>query len=169
MASVNVNPPHLSHQYIERFWSYVDKTIGHGPNGDCWRWTKGTHGIYGAFSISEGRRKYRSLSAHRVAFFLSYNTWPSMNVCHRCDWPLCCNPGHLFEGSHVDNRNDATKKKRHAFGSRVGTSKLTPEDVLEVRRLRAAGHSNKDVAQQFGIDRSHVSHIVNNDWWKHLS
>lgn len=173
MAAVNVNPPELNAKDLKRFWEKIDKSPGHGPKGDCWKWTSGlTHGDYGGFGTYKGpqgnKRKRKDL-AHRISFFLATGTWPVLYVCHECDWPLCCNPAHLFEGTAKDNYDNAATKGRETRGERVGTSKLTEAQVLEIRRLRAMGIKQSVIAEQFNIDRSHVSLITGKrKSWSHI-
>jgi HNH endonuclease len=90
----------------ERFWSKVIKTE------TCWLWQgcKKGEGIkqqYGGFKI-----KGKMYVAHRVVWFLTYGTWPSQWVLHKCDNPPCVNPDHLFEGTPKDNTQDSIKKGR---------------------------------------------------------
>lgn len=35
-----------------------------------------------------------------------------MLVCHTCDSPPCCNPQHLFLGTHDDNMRGAWQKRQ---------------------------------------------------------
>ena len=169
MGKTNISPPQFTTKFITRFWSYVDKTPSQGPKGDCWRWIKGTHGGYGTFSLCEGLRRYRTVAAHRVAFFLATGYWTPLYVCHECDWPPCCNPAHLFEGSAKQNYDDAAVKGRSTRGEKVAVSKLTAAQVLEIRRLRASGIKRYIVARQFNIGITHVSRITGkSNCWNHL-
>jgi hypothetical protein len=51
--------------------------------------------------------------AHAVALALaSTGIIPAgVECCHRCDVPLCCNPSHLFWGSHTENMRDYFAKR----------------------------------------------------------
>lgn len=95
----------------ERFWNRVDKTLGHGPKGECWVWVAG-HDGYGYGAI---RYKGKSVVTHRVSWEMANGLIPDgMKVLHRCDNPPCVNPDHLFLGTHQDNMADMKEKKRYA-------------------------------------------------------
>ncbi len=54
-------------------------------------------------------------------------------------------------------------------GEGNGRSKLLPNDVLEIRRLYAAGGTTYlRIAGAFGVSISHVSSIINNRYWRHI-
>lgn len=152
---------------MERFWAKVDRR---GPT-ECWPWTANvdTRG-YGRFQLNG-----RSRRAHRVSYELSAGPIPEgMHVCHRCDNPLCVNPGHLFLGRDEDNVADKVAKNRQARGSSIGAklsgdlggaAKLTWADV---RSIRAAAVSTLQaaLATRFGVSKSAISLIVSGRTWK---
>ena len=53
-------------------------------------------------------------------------------------------------------------------GERVGTSKLTESDVIEIRNSRGK-ETQVSLAARFGVSQSLISAIQTNQWWKHVS
>jgi hypothetical protein len=166
MAAVNTNPPILSKQQIARFWSYVDTTPGLGPQGSCWPWTRSSRAGYGMFSA-----EHRSHGAHRIAFYLTRGYWPLALVCHRCDWQICCNPTHLFDGDQFANMGDAVAKGhiKGPRGEKQGRAKLNAAQVLEIRsRYTSRKMTHKELSRVYGISQSHVTMIINRQTWSHI-
>lgn len=94
-----------------RFWSKVSIPSKAHHLLECWTWTGSTAKGYGQIKI-EGD----VLRAHRVAFEMFNGPLPDgMHALHTCDNPLCCNPRHLWAGSHLDNMRDKSAKGR-AYG-----------------------------------------------------
>lgn len=163
---------------IERFW----RNIHIGEKHECWPWKNSQFtGGYGQFKIDR-----KNLKSHRVAYYLHYGIDPQSNlICHRCDNPVCCNPYHLFMGTEKDNMQDCLSKgrivsgrgeshgskthpERWARGERVSSSKLTLDQVKEIRSLYAAGNITQDeLSEQFGITRRGIGRIIKGDTWKH--
>ncbi len=159
----------LKQSVKERFWAKVDIR---GPD-ECWPWKSWTNGAqrrigYGQF------RGYQGIdgpirSAHRIAYQLhcgeSLKGWL---VRHKCDNPLCCNPAHLSRGTHADNMRDMVARKRVAFGSRSGKTKLTEKDVRLIRLLLAEGWRHKPIAEHYGISMASLWDIKVGRNWKYL-
>lgn len=113
----------LSREDIVRFWGKVEK------EGDdaCWLWKGATRRKgYGVLVVKHSQ----NYVASRVAWTPLKGEIPSgMLVCHNCptgDNPRCCNPTHMFLGSHKDNHADSKRKGRRATGERHG-SRTRPE------------------------------------------
>jgi hypothetical protein len=128
----------------------------------CWLWTgKKEKDGYGVL-IFDGIR----YSVHRESFKLWIGgLLKGKLVCHRCDTPSCFNPSHLFSGDDQDNKNDAVKKRRHAFGERINGCKLTEAQVLLIRNDRRKGPF---VALDYSVSCSTVSMIRTGKRWGYL-
>ena len=99
---------------MERFWNKIDRRE---PN-ECWPWIGGISRGYGHWSFWESG-KCRSTTSHRKAWELANGPIPAgLFVLHRCDNPPCCNPAHLWLGTHADNMADKVAKGRQWRGGR---------------------------------------------------
>lgn len=75
--------------------------------------------------------------------------------------------GHLFLGTHTDNMRDMIKKGRKAlfYGEANGRSKLTKDQVLEIRE---DARTNEEIAKDYSISPSMVSDIQSRKKWAWL-
>jgi hypothetical protein len=155
---------------VALFWSRVDK----GESDGCWPWTlaPNNHG-YGKVAIGGGSRATKiTVAAHRVAYELTHGPIAAgLYVCHRCDNRLCCNPAHLFLGTHADNMADMRAKGRHGCvrGERHYRAKISSGDVRLVRRRFADGESRKAIARVTGISHHTVCRILNGHSWSSVA
>jgi hypothetical protein len=110
------NPPaHLRRRHrhtVADVFKFIEKM----PNG-CWeiepRLRSGRDQFpYGSLNIA-GTPEL----THRLAWEATHGPIPDgLFVCHKCDNPPCCNPDHLFLGTHQDNMDDAIRKGRIPVG-----------------------------------------------------
>lgn len=152
----------MDKKYVTRFWSRVQR----GNRAECWPWKgRPNKGGYGMFSAPWlGNR-----GAHVVAYELVNGPVPnSLCVLHKCDNRLCVNPCHLFLGTHPDNMRDMKEKRRQAFGERNATSKLSEQEVLEMRGLRLRGASTESLAKKYGVSLNTALRALRGESWAHL-
>ncbi len=158
---ISVKPINLSEADKVRFWFKVDMR---GPD-ECWEWQACHNGAgYGHFKINGSM-----YLAHRVAFIVT-NGDTELLICHTCDNPSCCNPNHLYAGTMKDDCRDRDERGRAAdqCGENNGYVKLTEDDVREIRELRNDCWLQREIADIYGISRSHVGNICTGKNWKHI-
>lgn len=147
----------------ENLKSRILRAIKVNENG-CWIWQQsaGTTG-YGQISVHDVN--------HRV-HQLSYRLWKGdysseLDICHKCDTPLCCNPDHLFSGTAKDNMADCKSKGRNEkppvhSGESHHNANLTDEKIAEMKRLRATENfSQRKLSKLFKCSQSTVWRIIN--------
>lgn len=173
----------LTEKDIARFWSKVSR----GATDACWEWRASRNGQgYGEFGLRD-----RNVKAHRVSYVIANGSiQDDLDVLHTCDNPPCCNPAHLFQGTHTDNMQDMLHKGRHGLkshperaargerhgihthiesrprGEKNGNAKLTIEQVAQIRELRKQGVLQRVLATMFGVSVSEISLIDRGEHWK---
>lgn len=146
-------------------WSKVDI----GAQDDCWPWNR-SRNVWG-YGYCQWRGKCSNAS--RAAYeAVNGPVGDGLVVCHRCDNPACCNPSHLFAATQAENLADCRAKgrQRYRYGAdhhRVG-AKLTPERVLEARRLYSAGVTQTEIGRRWGVHSSTISRAVRGEKWSHI-
>jgi hypothetical protein len=134
----------------------IDRVDRSGGPEACWPWT-GCHNGYGYGVLSVNNRMK---GAHRLAYEAAKGPIPKgLSVCHTCDNPPCCNPAHLFVGSHKDNGLDMARKERGA------RNKLTGE---QAKAIRADPRTTKEIAPDYGVHWSNIAAIKAGRTWVHL-
>jgi hypothetical protein len=63
-------------------------------------------------------------------------------------------------GTRLENATDAVLQGRYRYGESNGRSKLTHDDVEQIKQLRRAGVTAEDIALQFRVSAKHVRGIV---------
>ncbi len=118
----------------------------------CWTWKRATQGHYGLIS-HDGKK----ITVHRLVYTLMHGEIPEGKfICHHCDNKRCCNPDHLFCGTNQDNMRDALSKNRLPLGHEMPNSKLTPD---QVRNIRKDGRSLRKIGKDYHVDQSRIFHI----------
>lgn len=82
--------------------------------------------------------------------------WKEVDKC-----VLLCNTCHYSKGDHT--------RKNQAVGERVTTSKLTKEQVLEIRdKYKPYVYTQPMLAEEYDVSQTSIKHIVNRKTWKHI-
>jgi hypothetical protein len=163
--SITVEIPRsiVEHTYLTKVKPYLVET------NECMLFTKvSIHNRYGLLSVVFPDRERIKLGAHRISY-LYHNNLPciDLHVLHTCDTPACCNPKHLFIGTHLENMQDKVAKGKSIVqsGSKNNNVKLTEKSVLDIYTSKLP----RDVlAEKYNIARTSIQAIQLKYTWKPL-
>ncbi len=161
----------------DEFWLKV----AIGKPHECWEWQGGRFSTgYGAVNS-----KGNNVGTHRLAWTFTNGPIPDgLVVMHSCDNPPCCNPAHLKIGTNQANTRDSTLKGRRpsgdrnpsrlhperlARGERHGNARLTPANILEIRRrYQPRIISTRALGAEYGVSATTISQIIRRLAWGHV-
>lgn len=136
----------------------------------CWGWSgcAPKNPGYGQFRYS-----MKKIRAHRASWIIHFGEIPQdMLVLHKCDNRTCSNPEHLFLGTDKDNLLDMIKKGRHPIvgqrGEKSKCSKLTNDQVLQIKELFKTENSNKKIANLFNVHPGTIGSIKYGRNWRSI-
>ena len=162
-----------------RFESRVDRSAG---TDECHPWTGGAAFAGYGGNITYVGKMYRP---HVIAWMVANNaSQPPAgkhvdHECHNaavragtcspgiCRHRLCCNPLHLVARSPGDH-NGATSPIPHATGAANANTKLSADQVIQIKTALAAGESIASIARQFAMSNGAIWHIKDGRNWKHI-
>lgn len=140
---------------VEMFWRNVQKGEG------CWPWTAAKHRDgYGRANV-----KHKGIKiAHRMAWEYTHGTVPAgMDVCHTCDNRICCNPAHLYLGTHAENMWDMRRKGRNP-------QVLFSDDQIRAIRSKLTGRRGElaEIAKEYGCSPTTIWQIKDGRSYAHV-
>lgn len=126
------------------------------PTTECWEFT-GDRDMWGYGRLTVKGKTYR---ANRLAYEFFVGKIPKgFIVCHRCDNPPCCNPEHLFLGTHADNMIDKVSKGRQAKGKGLPQTKLEASAASQAKYLKEQGLSFRAIGKLLSCSHTHAQRL----------
>jgi hypothetical protein len=105
----------------------------------------------------------------RYIWELNYGKIPDGFVIrHKCDNGLCININHLEIGTQFDNIKDKIERGRQPLGSKVHSSKLTEEQVIDIKKRLENKESLSKIGELYGVGKTTISAIKNKINWQWL-
>jgi len=146
---------------------YIRERVEVDPATGCWVWSLCVNKVTG-YGVTRWEGKARN--AHRLAYKLANGDPGPLQVNHCCGNRRCCNPDHLYAGTQKQNIADAIRHGTHSKpprlrGSENGFSKLTEDEVRDIRRRHAAGEAGRALAREFGVSATSIRRIHRRQAW----
>lgn len=127
-------------------------------------------GGYYRYTLAVGDGSRAQICAHHLVLVAFVGPCPQGMECrhlngHRHDNVLT----NLCWGTKLENAADKRLHGTMCRGESHGRSKVTADQVMEIRRAYAAGGVRQiDLAERYGIAQTKISAIVRGERWSHL-
>ncbi len=91
-----------------------------------------------------------------------------MECCHIDGNGLNNHASNLMWGTHTENMAHTKLHGTNRPGSKSHLSKLTEQQVIEIRARRINGENTKDLALEFKVTRNNIQAIIARRSWNHI-
>ncbi len=150
------------------------KETGRGKSHDEKHWrpmgqskhTRSDYRVVTFYSHNKGSTQF----VHRIVLEAFVGPRPlGMVVCHEDGNPVNNRLTNLRWGTRKENEADKERHGRRRHGEKHQNSKITEEDVREIRRAWANREmTQKKLGEKFGLTRTGVQSIVKGQTWRHV-
>ena len=124
---------------------------------------------YFQVTLHAGEKVRRSALVHHLVAeaFIGPKPSPEMLVCHNDGDSRNNKANNLRYDTFSANQLDRIRHGTHNKGERHGNSKLSDEQVAEIKRRYAKGGS-RALAEEFGVARHTITRIAAGKTWQHV-
>ena len=108
--------------------------------------------------------------AHRLVCFFRHGDPPTdkHEAAHECGVRACVNPAHLSWKTGSENNRDKVRHGTATVGVTNPHARLSDADIVEIRRLRECGLSQRKIAARYGVSRENIRSILRGWTWSHV-
>lgn len=121
---------------------------------DCLLWLGSMSCGYGTVYFEDKNQR-----VHRLVYQLINGEIPSgcthVDVLHKCNNKLCCNPLHLYLGTDSANNYD-----KYRIGLADGRKSLTKEEVNKAKEMHFHGKSLREIGRELKCDHHKVKRAL---------
>lgn len=136
------------------------------PSEGCrlWPFTLTTHG-YGRVCFAT-----KEIRLNKITCEAWHGARPSNDhmVLHSCGNRACWAGEHLRWGTAQENQDDRINDGTKVFGDKASWSRLTTEQVIEIRERHRAGVSMYQLAKEYDVTDVSIGNIIHRRTWKHI-
>jgi Mor family transcriptional regulator len=190
VLSIRENKNNLSHNSLAKLYNISRQQVSRIIKGEQWKdisiqmskeqqfLNRATQGCYNeklqsyCLEMPKSRMSCyfnnKSKIAHRIAWEIKYGPIPdNMFILHKCDNAKCINYSHLELGDHKTNMLQRQERNRTAIGTRQGSSKLSENDVIYIRK-NPDNKSNIELQKLYNVSKSTIYDIQKNKSYKNI-
>lgn len=114
----------------------------------------------------------KTMTATRYMCIVAHGEPPSPEheAAHSCGQGsnACFNQKHLRWATRKENEQDKRAHGTHGSGEKNSQAKLTEQQAIQIIEMVRSGHSQRSVAQAFGMHPISIHYIVKGRLWPHL-
>lgn len=130
--------------FDQELYDKIVARVNKDPFTGCWIWLgpgwykrKSPGNRYGYIQVRISVGVWKTIGTHKAMWRAMHGAPDKgMCVCHKCDNPRCCNPEHLWLGTHLQNMADCRAKNRYHYANLTHCKhghEFTPENTYHIK------------------------------------